>query len=195
MSIILTESVALPPFSRKEILRYAGCRETSESVDNLLDKCIEKSKDIFVGSVCYGVFDLEICDNVCKIGGINILSKALSKNLADCEKTVIFGATVGVGIDRLIMKYSRIAPSEAVMYQAIGAERIEALCDAFCQKTEKTFGKRLKPRFSPGYGDLPLSVQRDIFSLLDCKKIGLSLNESLLMSPTKSVTAFVGISK
>ena len=52
----------------------------------------------------------------------------------------------------------------------------------------------LPPRFSPGYGDLPLSLQRDIFRVLDCpRKIGLTLNESLLMSPSKSVTAIVGL--
>ena len=195
MSVILTESVILPDFSRKEILRYAGCLNTSESIDALLDKCIERSRNCFAGKVCFGVFDLKIIGNVCDLGGMKIESADLSKNLADCDKAVIFGATVGVGIDRLIMKYSRIAPSEAVMYQAIGAERIESLCDAFCRKIGEEYGGTLKPRFSPGYGDLPLAVQRDIFSLLDCKKIGLSLNESLLMSPTKSVTAFVGIHK
>jgi len=52
----------------------------------------------------------------------------------------------------------------------------------------------LKPRFSPGYGDLPLETQREIFDVLDCsRRIGLMLNDSLLMSPTKSVTAFVGV--
>ena len=55
--------------------------------------------------------------------------------------------------------------------------------------------KHLRPRFSAGYGDLSLSVQKDIFSVLDCaRKIGLTLNDSLIMSPSKSVTAVVGIS-
>lgn len=58
----------------------------------------------------------------------------------------------------------------------------------------KELDVRLKPRFSAGYGDLPLEVQKDIFRVLDCpRKIGLTLNDSLLMSPTKSVTAIVGI--
>ena len=82
--------------------------------------------------------------------------------------------------------------------QAIGAERIEALCDAFCdklkaEKSEK--GLFLRPRFSAGYGDLSIELQRDIMRALDCgRKIGVTLNESLLMSPSKSVTAIVGIS-
>ena len=60
----------------------------------------------------------------------------------------------------------------------------------------KAEGVFLKPRFSPGYGDLPLSMQTDIFRVLDCpRKVGLTLNNSLLMSPSKSVTAIMGIHK
>ena len=79
------------------------------------------------------------------------------------------------------------------MFDALATERIEALCDVFCEDIEKEYGKT-RPRFSAGYGDLPLELQREIFSVLDCpKSIGLTLTDSLLMSPSKSVTAIVGI--
>ena len=82
------------------------------------------------------------------------------------------------------------------MISALGSERIEALCDKFNKDFEFENEVSLKPRFSPGFGDLSLMIQKDIFAVLDCpRKIGLSLNDSLLMSPTKSVTAFVGIIK
>ena len=90
------------------------------------------------------------------------------------------------------MKYSKISPVKALIFQAIGAERIEKLCDVFCKDIAKE--RKTKPRFSPGFGDLPLTIQKDIFAALDCgKNIGLSLTDSMLMSPTKSVTAIVGI--
>ena len=55
-------------------------------------------------------------------------------------------------------------------------------------------GKTLAARFSPGYGDLPLEFQREIFRALDVpRRIGVSLGSSCLMSPSKSVTAIVGI--
>ena len=83
------------------------------------------------------------------------------------------------------------------MFQAIGAERIESLCNVFCDELKQEKAKlclATKPRFSSGYGDFPLNVQKEIFSVLDAqKKIGITLNESLLMSPSKSVTAIVGI--
>ena len=106
---------------------------------------------------------------------------------------MIFAATVGFEIDRLIMKYTRLSPSHALMLSALGAERIEALCVAFCEDIKKRHGV-CRPRFSAGYGDLSIEVQREIFNLLTPQaKIGLTLTDSMLMSPTKSVTAFIGI--
>ena len=119
------------------------------------------------------------------------------RQLLGTGKNVLFAATVGTPFDRLIASYSRLEPSKALILQAIGAERIESLCDAFCDhmNTElKSCGKSLRTRVSPGYGDIPLSMQRSVFKILDCeRKIGLTLNESLLMSPSKSVTAIAGI--
>jgi cobalamin-dependent methionine synthase I len=111
-------------------------------------------------------------------------SGSLARFLEGSERVTVFAATVGLGVDRLINRYVSVSPVKALLFQAIGAERIEALCENFC----KELG--LKKRFSPGYGDFALAAQREIFSLLGCeKRIGLSLTDSLLMTPTKSVTA------
>ena len=56
-------------------------------------------------------------------------------------------------------------------------------------------GCHLTWRYSPGYGDLPLEAQRELVRALDThRKIGVSLTESCLMMPSKSVTAILGIS-
>ena len=145
--------------------------------------------------LCYAEFPFAIRDGELDLGFARVRSGALAKNLAGCTHVVVFAATVGLGLDRLIAKYSRLSPTRALALQALGAERVEALCDAF--ETDlclASFGGRIHARFSPGYGDLPLDFQREIFRLLDPpRRIGLTLNESLLMSPTKSVTAIIGI--
>ena len=194
MSIVLTKSFNAPPFCKKEILRYAGCKTQSDDIDELLNSCIKEAENSFTYKVCYTQLDLNVIGDVCDFGLFNVESKGISSNLKNCEKVLLCGATVGVEIDRLITKYSRISPSKALMLQAIGAERIEALCDAFCAGFEKENGVFLKPRFSPGYSDLSLTVQKEVFRILDCpKNIGLSLNDSMLMSPSKSVTFFAGV--
>lgn len=186
-----------PEIERREILRYMGCKGGDSQIDGLLDSCICESADVLSYKVVYTEVPISGDGDGIKLGEIMTASRDLKKCLSGCDKAIIFAATVGLGIDRLINKYGRINPSRAVCFQAIGAERIEALCDAFCKDIAQYYaesGKKLRPRFSPGYGDLPLSLQRDIFYLLSCeKRIGLTLNDSLLMSPSKSVTAIVGI--
>lgn len=191
---VLTDFYSSLPIRKNEVLRYAGCKDADTQILKLIDECLGEVKNAISFRVCSCEFSVEVQGKICDFKTFRISSEKLAKNLSGCNKAVVFAATVGVGIDRLISKYSYISPSKALIFQAIGAERIETLCDAFCSDIEKKYGVKTKPRFSPGYGDLPIETQKDIFSMLDCeRKIGLTLNDTLLMSPTKSVTAIVGI--
>lgn len=191
---IIVKAYGEMPFCEKEILRYAGCRDARDGIAELMEECIALARECLVYKVCYRELDVTVSETACDFGFFSLESQKLCTNLAGCEKVILFAATVGVGIDRLIAKYGRISPSKAVMLQAIGAERIESLCDAFSAELASERRTKLRPRFSPGYGDLPLDCQKKIFSILDCeRRIGLTLTDSLLMSPSKSVTAFAGI--
>lgn len=194
MNTVMRKTYPEPAISEKEILRYAGCKVADSQTTALLQACLKEGRDKLVYHVCYRELPVAIEEDICDFGVFSLRSATLARNLKDCSKAILFAATVGVAIDRLIVKYGKISPAKALMMQAIGAERIEALCDRFCQDITQETGAQLRLRFSPGYGDLPLVVQKDIFALLDCQKqIGLTLNDSLLMSPSKSVTAFVGL--
>ena len=161
-----------------------------------MNECIEEAKNVISYKVCYCILPINIKESAIDFNAFKVNSEKLALNLKNCENAIIFGATLGTEIDRLIIKYGKLSPTKALFFQAIGATQIEALCDEFCNEIKNELNVNLKPRFSPGFGDLELTTQKDIFKLLDCsKKIGLTLNDSLLMSPTKSVTAFVGIIK
>lgn len=191
---VVTKIFSEPAFSEKEILRYAGVKDADAQTLSLLESCVTEAKSSLRYKVCFTVLPLDIANDVCDFGAFKATSHNLAKNLSGCGSVLLFGATVGALLDRLIAKYGRLSPSRALMMQAIGAERIEALCDAFCAEFERENGVALAPRFSPGYGDLSLDTQKDIFSIIDCNRnIGLTLTDSLLMSPSKSVTAFAGI--
>lgn len=193
-TVVLNKTYDEPTFCKKEILRYAGCKDADSVITALLESCVKEVRDKLTYKVCYRELSVVKDGDVCDFDVFRLRSAHLASNLKDCEHVIVFAATIGVEIDRLIAKYGRLSPSKALMLQAIGAERIEALCDTFCADIARELHTGQSPRFSPGYGDLPLSVQKDIFAVLDCgKRIGLMLNDSLLMSPSKSVTAFVGI--
>ena len=186
-----------PRWNRREIARYARADSSDPRISALIEECIEESGPILDYRICYMTDAIVRSDRTVSFCGITTDSSVIKKAFNGCESMVLFAATVGAPFDRLIAKYSRLEPSKALLLQAIGAERVESLCDAFCEQMNTELhpvGKSLRTRVSPGYGDIPLTMQRDIFSVLDCeRKIGLTLNESLLMSPSKSVTAIAGI--
>ena len=133
------------------------------------------------------------------IADMQIASKDLRKNLQGCGEVYLLAATLGPGPDLLIRRASVQRMSDAAIYQALCAEMIESCCDQICARLRRQAaeeGLYLKPRFSPGYGDLPLDLQKDLLRILDApKKIGLTLTDSLLMMPSKSVTALIGLTK
>lgn len=196
---VLTYSCELPPIDRREWFRYMGAPKPSLELETLADACAREAEHCFVGRVCYCELPVRHTEAGVDLSFGEIRSRNLSERLRECSRAVVFAATVGIEIDRLIAKYGHTSPAKALCLQALGAERIEALCDAFCEDVARKMhdaGEILVSRFSAGYGDLSISLQRDIFRVLDCsRRIGISLNESLLMSPTKSVTAIVGIRK
>lgn len=195
MNMVFTKTFAPPTINNDEILRYLGAKEAPPEIEKLIDECISESADKLTYKVCYSHFPLSLSDEVVDLSFTKVKSDKLRKNLCSCNSFVVFAATVGIELDRLILKYGRISPSKALIFQAIGAERIESLCDEFGNFAEKEFGYTA-PRFSPGYGDLPLDIQKDFFRVLEPeRKIGLTLNESMLMTPSKSVTAIIGISE
>ena len=194
MSIAIVKTYTLPPIDRREVLRYAGVRSADGEAPELLlrlDEAISLAEGKLAPRVCFCELDISKCD----FGD----SLDIKKNLRNSHSVIFFAATIGIELDRLISKYSVLSPATALLLEALGNERIEALCDCFCadmQRCRAEAGERLRPRYSAGYGDLPLEYQRDIFAILDpSSRIGLTLNSSYLMSPSKSVTAIVGVEK
>ena len=178
-----------------EIARYMRAKPDPK-LNALIEGCLDEAEGALSYRMVYDVFPVtrfeESADNgLIDLHFAKVHSKDLYKNLKESTHIVLFAATVGVGIDRLIAKYSYTEPSKSLCFEAIGNERVESLCDKFNEEIKAQY--RTVPRYSPGYGDLSLEVQKDIFKILPCARIGLNLNDSLLMSPCKSVTAIIGI--
>ena len=156
---------------KRETLRYLGYGKSlpDENTDMLIDECMAE---------------------------LEMAAESRSTFLME-EDRVLFGATLGSDVDVLIRKESRRHVAKAAILQAAAAALIEEYCDE-CQRMINLKlneeGKGTLKRFSPGYGDFGLENQREIFSKLQLpKKIGLTLTDSLLMVPTKSVTAIMPI--
>lgn len=109
-------------------------------------------------------------------------------------------ATLGMEPDRLAARATAVGKmSRAVIFQAAAAAMIEQYCDAVNARIREeaaTQGLFCRPHFSPGYGDFSLLHQTELMRILRAQQsIGVTLTESLLMLPPKSVTAVIGASE
>lgn len=180
------------PVCRSEVLRYALLQPhmPSERIDQLLPDALSHVH----ARVCYDSFPVHMAaDGSVDLGFALVSSHSLCHLLHSSSQCILFAATIGIDYDRYMARISRLSQADGWLLHALGTERIETLCNAF-EKHLLSEGYHLTRRFSPGYGDVPLSLQRDVFHTLDCpRKIGLTLNDSLIMSPSKSVTAILGL--
>ena len=195
-----------PGIDRREALRYAGVRGESLDAEALLSDVISECSDALSYKAVYAVLSITEATELLGLSEKpshetpgRPYSELYSSRLEGAERVIFVAASIGVSLDRMIKRYEVSSPARAVILDALGAERVEALLDVLCADMNSeaiAHGYRLLPRFSPGYGDLPLTVSSRILSLLDAGRLlGISLNESLLMSPSKSVTAIIGIMK
>lgn len=188
-------------FDRKEAIRYMGYRgaQPDEAVQAGLERCAAALQEAVQPRSVFRRFPLHWSEDALYIADTVIHSKNLARNLKGCTSVYLMAATLGVGGDRLIARASAVRMSDAVILQAVAAAMIEAYCDEVndeIRKAAEQDGLYCRPRFSPGYGDFSIGHQRDFSRLLDTpRKIGLTVTESCLLAPVKSVTAVIGLSE
>lgn len=131
-------------------------------------------------------------ENIIDFGFSAFQSADLYKNLRGCKSAYIMAVTLGMGVDRLINTARLSSPSKAFVLDALSSALAEAAADYVSSVLAE--GHCLRPRYSPGYGDLSLETQRDILKVLSADKIlGIKLGENLLMTPRKTITAIQGV--
>ncbi len=129
---------------------------------------------------------------------ILLLGDDIRRLLKGCQQCIILAATLGPQPDRLMKRKGLQDMGSALIFDMCAGDAIENLCNDINNELDEYYhslGLFLTDRFSPGYGDLPLSASVDIAKMLDAtRRIGLTFNSSGLMIPLKSVTALIGIS-
>ncbi len=198
-----------PDLNLREVYRYLGYRQ--ETPEPRIEEAVQAAKEhlerVIRPKAVFRSFPLktpeeqadskEDAAHLILEGAFDTKSRDLMKNLQDCRAVILFAATLGPGPDLLIRRAGVQRISDSVILQAVSAEMIEEICNRLNEELRVLSEKqalRLRPRYSPGYGDLSLEVQKNIIQVLNAQKeIGLSLTEGLLMTPGKSVTALIGV--
>ncbi|MCH5324185.1 MAG: methionine synthase [Eubacterium sp.] len=183
---------------KNEAIRYLGGKTVDDNMRVLLEKCEQRLLEVLTPRYAYAVYDTEFCEDGVKLCGSNVTltGKDIKAHLDGCEKAVLLCVTAGQNADRLIRTLEAHDLAEAAMTDSLASVAAEQICDRAEQEIFTQLPAVYKTeRFSPGYGDLPLSLQPALLTLCDAgRRIGLHATDSLLLTPRKSVTAIIGIS-
>ncbi len=186
-------------YDLRETARYMGYKhgaEPSEEICELVDEAYKELCKVVQPKYIYKEYDFTKTEDAIIVDGIEFKSKKMLNHLRNSSSIILFGATLGQGADALIRKYSVTDIAMTAVAQAVAGSMVENLCDIACEELKTAIKGEHRPRFSPGYGDFHISAQADFFKLLPMnKQLGISLSDGFMMTPTKTVTAFIGVIK
>ncbi len=181
----------------KEILRYLKSQDMkNDKMESLILNTIEELKKIAKPRNTYSFFEIEKSKSIHILNtNLYIKSSDLMHHLRNSHSIAIMAITLGIEVDREIKINEKLNLTKAIIMDAVATSYVEKICDKVqgeIKKEAKKRGYNITNRFSPGYGDLSIKTQKEILNLIDAYKIGITLTESLIMIPRKSVTAFIG---
>lgn len=181
---------------REETLRYLRYTDQllSDEQNALIDTAIAEVLEYAVPRTVHRVFTLHEKDGLLGIDAeIDLHYPDIQRLLTGCGSCLLIAGTLGVPLDQKMRYYSRFDMTRYIIMDAAASALVEETCDSLQESlpySPYTF------RFSPGYGDVPLSLQKKLLQVLDAgRRIGLTLTPNMLMLPQKSISGIVGIGK
>ncbi len=196
----MEQQIVITKLNRNEALRYMGQHgECDGRLEELLNECeniiLSKVKPRFL----YKCFDIEQTDAGVAVKGTSLvlLGNSIAEHLKGCDKAVLLCATLLGDVDREIRIAELSDMLRALTLDCMASVAVEQLCDKIEMHIKKDFpGYYMTWRYGIGYGDLPISQQREFLNVLNAPRlIGLNVTESNILTPRKSVTAIIGLSK
>lgn len=184
--------------NRREILRYLGAATATPELERMIGQAEQIVAQAATPRHVARRFPLSVEREGVTLGGTWLPSTTLAAHLKGCQEAFLTAFTLGPGVDGMIRRYELTDMALASVLQACAAAYTEEQADKAQEEIEKyarEHGLYLRPRYSPGYGDFPLSCQQFLFDALEAsKKIGVTLTANYLMLPMKSITGVVGLS-
>ncbi len=201
------EKYQVTSVDRAEVLRYMGYsgQPMTDELDARIDGVVERCLGIAQPMASWDVFDvagrepLEDGRPAVQLAGtsLQLIGESMEKHMAGAVAAAVMAVTAGMGVERELRRLSLTDPVEQVIFDAAGTTTVERAADA-CEASVVAWARErglyANFRFSPGYGDMPLETQPVLLATVDAqRRLGIALSKSLLMTPTKSVTAIIGL--
>lgn len=187
--------------NKNEVLRYLGYKNQflDDKINILIEECIDEIKKLVKIRYVYKYFGVNREEDsiILEKCYFNLEGRDIYKHLENADECILIAGTLGSLVDMRIRYYEKKYLTKALILDACANVAIEEVLDKACEEIEgdlKNIKKKLTHRYSPGYGDLDLNIQKRVISILEAdKKIGLTASLNNILLPRKSVTAVIGV--
>ena len=185
-----------------EVLHYLGYKgqPADQNTLGLIQRCLAELYDLIPKQyAAYDIYDLTWENNVLELKNsiVALPGQDIARHLRFSQQVAVMAVTLGLKVEQRIAYYSKTDLARGVVMDACASAAVEELCDQLEEEIRTKAaqqGLSLTSRYSPGYGDFPLALQAQILTVLDAyRKIGLTVSDSSLLIPRKSVTAVIGL--
>lgn len=193
--------IEITAINRTEVYRYLGYGKNrpDDITAQIIDEMEEQMLAVIAPRHIYRFFQISQQADGVKLddGKLFLPGKDITTHLQGCRQAALMAVTLSGAVDRFLRKLQIHDMAKAAIANSIASTAVEQICNTVEEKIHahtphlyQTF------RFSPGYGDLPIEIQKDFLNVLDApRKIGLAVMASHIMVPEKSVSAIIGLSE
>ena len=163
-----------------------------------LKNVIEIAYGLVHGKACYNTFQIKnVFESKVILDKSETLvnSKKMAEILKDCEYCSLFVSTIGPELENHAVEMAKDDQSGAFYLEHVGNWMAEYMAEAVEKRIAQGIIKAgfiSKKRYSVGYGDWHIEAQKEILEITEARRIGVSISESYLMIPRKSVSALIG---
>lgn len=187
---------------RAGIVAVLGYREGSipEHFDAMIDRALAEAAKCCRPRAGYRIVEagrMARRHEAIAVGGIVFATQRIVAGaLAQAEHVAVFAATIGPAFEQWARAAMADDPALGFIADAVGSAVAEALADRLHDRIEQAVaprGWKVTNRYSPGYCGWSVAEQHHLFALLPAGFCGISLSESALMQPVKSVSGVIGL--
>ena len=196
-----------PRLDRREMLRYLGYngQEIGAELSARIEAVVEELELTIEPRGVRRVFAVDAAGTdaagmpCIRLAGtqVELCGRDIYRHLKDARFCALFACTLGMDCERRLRTLASQHPLESAVYDAACSAYVEAAVeqmDAQVKANAAALGLAGNWRFSPGYGDCPLTAQPQIIATLNATRLlGLTTTATNLLMPTKSVTAVIGL--
>ncbi len=180
------------------VKKYLQLKSFNLEYDHLIDEVYAEVKAISqVKKLCV-VSEAKKANGYYQLSksGLQLLSEDINNLFIECDIIATLVVTLGIAVDRKIAFYSKTDMTKSLVMDAVASVYVEDIIEELDKEIESNYPNKYRTmRFSAGYGDLDISIQKQVVEMVGADKYaGISVSESYLMTPMKSITAFIGFS-